>query len=207
MENKESFIVDKLNTLYSDPKTFLTYSKDYELLFAIILSAQAKDEIVNKCTSILYKKYSKLIDFNEDNLIDIESIIKPIGLYKTKASNIINSAKLLIEKYNGCVPKNRDILETFPGVGHKTSGVFLGEFYDFKYIPVDTHIARVTKRLYPINPNASNYEIENFLESKFDITHPIVLHKQLILLGRNLCKIKPNCSNCPLKEICSYYSI
>ena len=200
---KRSSIDLYLDELFSNPKCELNYSKDYELLIAIILSAQSTDKRVNTITPIIFSKYNSLKALKEALLEDLENIIRPIGSFRRKASYIKNIAFILDEKYNGVVPKNRDDLIKLPGVGRKTANVFLSEFYNVPAIAVDTHVERVSKRLKLANRDDNVLEIEKKLEKVFSRENWAKRHLQLVLFGRYFCKaIKPMCNSCKLKDIC-----
>ena len=202
---KISFIATTLQELYPDTHTFLEYQKDYELLFATILSAQATDISVNEATSRLFKECPTLDDYTIDNQDLILSCIKKVGLGKVKCQYLIKTAKILKEEYHYVLPKDRKTLMSLPGVGFKTSGVVLAELYDEPYIPVDTHVYRVSHRLGIVNDKLSPEETEGALERLFKGYHMIHLHRQFILLGRNICLAKKEkCEICPFKDICKY---
>jgi endonuclease III len=197
-------ITSYLNEILSDAKCELNYKKDYELLIATMLSAQTTDIRVNSVTPILFKKYPSLIDLANANLEEIKTIIKPIGTYNKKAQNIIDIAKSLIPY--GYVPNNRNFLESLSGVGRKTTNVVLSNIYHEPLIAVDTHVARVSKRLGLANEYDDVLTIELKLNKIFDKNDLSRLHHQLVLFGRYYCKaIKPECKNCKLQEICLYY--
>lgn len=201
------FIAFKLQELYPDTACFLEYEKEYELLFATILSAQATDKSVNEATRVLFKKCPTLLDYNEENREVIVKCISKVGLGKVKSSYLIKTAKILLEKYDGQLPKERKELMSLPGVGFKTSGVVLAELYDYPYIPVDTHVYRVSHRLGIVKDSLTPEETEVALEKKFKNHHLIHLHRQFILLGRNICLARnEKCSVCPFAQICKYHS-
>ena len=194
-------IVDYLDTLFPDARCELNYSKDYELLIAIMLSAQTKDERVNKVTKILFSKYPSLKDLSLAKLNDIIEIIKPIGTYNKKAANIINIASCLLPYEK--VPNDRVFLEGLPGIGHKTANVFLSMIYREPCFAVDTHVSRVSKRLGLVNSNDNVKDIENKLMLAFKDYDVTRLHHQFVLFGRYQCKAKkPECKECKLKDIC-----
>lgn len=192
-----------LDELFPNPKCELNYNNDYELLIAIVLSAQSTDKRVNTVTPILFNKYNGLKALKKARLEDLESIIRPVGSFRKKASYIKNIAGILDESYNGVVPTNRDLLVKMPGVGRKTANVFLSEFYNMPYIAVDTHVERVSKRLKLASKNDDPLKIEKKLEKYFEKDTWARRHLQLVLFGRYFCKaIKPMCSSCKLKDIC-----
>jgi len=199
---KMNRIEEYLDELFPNPKCELNYKKDYELLIAIVLSAQTTDKRVNIVTDILFNKYS-LKTLKEANLKDLEDIIRPVGSFRKKASYIKNIATILVDEYNCVVPTDREVLMTFPGVGRKTINVFLSEYYNIPAIGVDTHVERVSKRLGLAKKNDSVLEVEKKLEKKFNKDIWAKIHLQLVLFGRYRCKaIKPECRDCKLKDIC-----
>ena len=137
-------IINYLDEIIVDPKCELNYYKDYELLIAVMLSAQTTDKRVNGVTSILFKKYNSLEALANADVNDIIDIIRSIGTFNKKALNVIEIAKSLLNNYNGVVPNNRDYLESLPGVGRKTTNVVLSELFNEPCIAVDTHIKRVS---------------------------------------------------------------
>lgn len=200
---KNEIVSNYLDNLFPNPKCELNYKNDYELLIAIILSAQSTDKRVNMCTDVLYKKYNNLDKLYKADIDDIKQIIKPIGSFNKKSIYIKEVVKRLVEEYNYKVPVDRTILETFPGVGRKTINVFLGEFYNYPAIAVDTHVERVSKRLKIAKKDDSVLQVEKKLEKFYKKDEWAKRHLQMVLFGRYYCKaIKPLCSNCKLKDIC-----
>lgn len=192
-----------LDELFPNPKCELNYNNDYELLIAIVLSAQSTDKRVNSVTSIIFNKYNSLKALKEAHLEDLEGIIRPVGSFRKKASYIKNIATILDENYNGVVPCDRDELIKLPGVGRKTANVFLGEFYNMPAIAVDTHVERVSKRLSLASKSDNVLKVEKRLEKVFSKDVWARRHLQLVLFGRYYCKaIKPECRECKLKDIC-----
>ena len=200
--NKE-YIVNSLNEMIPNPQCELDYNSDYTLLIAILLSAQTLDKNVNKITPILFKKFPTLNDLKQASISDLIKIIKPLGLANNKAKAIKELSTILVDKYDSKVPIDRNILTTLPGIGIKTSGVFLVEFASYNYLPVDTHVKRVSSRLGLIDPNMSINQIEETLSSFFDYNNLGHIHQLLVLFGRYICKSKsPNCNNCKFKGKC-----
>ena len=196
-------VINYLDELFPNHRCELEYSKDYELLIAVMLSAQTTDKRVNTVTKILFKKYDTLKKLSDANMDDVIEIIKPIGTFNKKASNIINISKLLLKDYNGIVPNNREYLENLPGVGRKTTNVVLSNLYNIPCIAVDTHVSRVSKRIGIAKKDDDVLVIEKKLTKKFPKDKLCRLHHQLVLFGRYYCKAKnPNCVNCKLKNIC-----
>ena len=205
MKEKIQKISLYLDELYPNPRCELNYTKDYELLLAVMLSAQTTDKRVNQVTAILFQKYPTLHDLKEANLKDIEQIIKPIGTYTKKAKNVKEIASRLLLEQNGIVPNHRDYLETLPGVGRKTTNVVLSNLYNEESIAVDTHVTRVSIRLGLARKTDDVRTIENKLTKKFPKEALGRLHHQLVLFGRYHCKARnPECQNCKLYEICKY---
>lgn len=200
---KTSRIEDYLDYLFPDPKCELIYHNDYSLLIAIVLSAQCTDKRVNSVTPLIFKKYKTLEELKNADLKELETIIRPVGSFRKKASYIKDIATILVDKYDGVVPTDRKILESFPGVGRKTTNVFLSEFYNEAAIAVDTHVDRVSKRLKLAYLKDDVYTVEKKLMKKFPKDKWARLHLQLVLFGRYYCKaVKPECSNCQLKDLC-----
>ncbi len=196
-----------LQERYPHTETFLHFHKDWELLFAIILSAQASDASVNQATEKLFVAFPTLSDYTEENRAGILSCISHVGLGKTKCTYLIKTAGILLKDYDGQVPKDRKALQKLPGVGYKTSGVFLGEFYNEPYIPVDTHVYRVSHRLGLVNDSLSPEETEVALERLYASYRTIHLHRQFILLGRDICySQRPRCESCPFSSFCPYHN-
>ncbi len=199
-------VTDYLDQLFSNPRCELNYTKDYELLISVMLSAQTTDKRVNMVTSILYRKYPTLKDLASADIEDIKEIIKPIGTFNKKAVNVKEIAIRLLEDTNGIVINNRNYLETLPGVGRKTVNVVLANLYNEPLIAVDTHVARVSKRLKIAKENDDVLTIEKKINRKFPKDKLNKLHHQLVLFGRYYCKAqKPECDNCRLQTICNYY--
>jgi endonuclease III len=202
---KVSYIASELDGLYPKTATFLEYTKDYELLFAVILSAQATDKSVNQVTRILFDRFPCLTSYVPENKDEILSIVSKVGLGKTKTEHILSTAKILLSRYDGKLPHDRETLQSLPGVGVKTSGVVLAELGIEDHLPVDTHVFRVSHRLGLSNDETPD-ETEITLERKFKGYSLITVHRQLILFGRNICKAKNmSCDICPFHEtICKY---
>lgn len=197
-------IIEYLDSLIPNPKCELNYSKDYEFLIAVMLSAHAKDKMVNQVTAILFKKYPSISSLASANIDDVKEIIKPLGTYNVKASNIISIAKSLSESSNGKVLNDRNYLESLQGVGHKTTNVVLAELFNADTFAVDTHVSRISKRLNIANNNDDVLTIENKLLKYFKGYNINRLHHQLVLFGRYYCKAKkPSCVDCKLKKYCN----
>ena len=201
MKNKK--VADYLDELFPNPKCELNYNNDYELLIAIMLSAQSTDKRVNECTKVLFTKYDSLKKLSTVPVETLESIIRPVGSFRKKSFYLKEIVKELIENYNSKVPVDRNILITFPGVGRKTANVFLSEYYQFPAIAVDTHVERVSKRLRIAKKEDNVTIIENKLMKFYPKKDWSKRHLQMVLFGRYYCKaIKPECSTCKLREFC-----
>ena len=196
-----------LDYLFSDPQCELIYHSDYELLIAVVLSAQSTDKRVNSVTPILFQKYPTLKALKEASLEDLENILRPIGSYHKKASYIKEIARIIVDDYQGSMPCDRKILESFPGVGRKTVNVVFSEYYHIPAFAVDTHVERVSKRLGLAKEQDNVLTIEEKLKKAFPKEEWGRRHLQMVLFGRYYCKaIKPDCSSCKLKEICFYHT-
>ncbi len=199
-------ILSYLDYLYPDPKCELEYSKDYELLIAIVMSAQTTDKRVNMVNRVLFDKYDSIEKLATADLKEIEEIIKPIGTYKKKSIFIKEIAKKLVEDNIYQIPNNRKYLESLPGVGRKTINVFLAVIYNEASIAVDTHVNRVSKRLNLAKEKDNVLTVEKKLMKKIPKGKWSKVHHQLVFFGRYKCKsIRPLCEDCRLKDICKYY--
>ena len=196
-----------LDEMFPNPKCELNYNKDYELLIAVVLSAQTTDQRVNSVTSILFKRYPTIRELSAAKLADIANIIKPIGTFNKKAVFVKEIATILVNNYNGKVPNDRESLESMPGVGRKTANVVLSNLFDIPAIAVDTHVSRVSKRLGLAKKNDDVATIEKKLMKKFDRKVWGRRHHQLVLFGRYHCKANnPKCNLCALNLKCKEYN-
>jgi endonuclease-3 len=197
-------IFQRISDAIPNPETELNYSSPFELLIAVILSAQATDKGVNKATDKLYplaNTPSAIFALGEEGL---KQYIKTIGLFNTKGSNIIKTCKILIEKHNSEVPKTRDELESLPGVGRKTANVVLNTAFGVPTIAVDTHIYRVSNRT-KIAPGKTVLEVEKKLEKHVPQQFMLDAHHLLILHGRYTCIArKPRCGSCVIEDLCEF---
>lgn len=201
---KRIAILKRFQQANPHPTTELHYHTPFELLIAVILSAQATDISVNKATDKLYpiaNTPKKILALGEHGL---KNYIKTIGLYNSKAKNIIATCEILLEQYDSQVPDNREALEKLPGVGRKTANVILNTAFGQPTIAVDTHIFRVANRI-NLAPGENVLEVEKKLmrvipdEFKHDIHHWLILHGRYVCVAR-----KPHCNVCPIADLCEY---
>ncbi len=202
--NKD-LIMNYLDELYPNAKCELDYSKDYEFLIAVMLSAQTTDKSVNNVTRVLFKKYNTLEKLKDADVDDIADIIRPIGTFNKKSVFVKEIATYIYENCNGVVPNDINKLIKIPGVGIKTCNVVLSTLFDYPAIAVDTHVSRISKRLNLAKEKDDPLVIEKKLEKYFPKERWSKLHHQLIWFGRYKCKaIKPICDDCKLKNICKH---
>jgi endonuclease III len=194
----------RLRELDPAPTTELAYSSPFELLVAVILSAQATDVGVNKATRRLFpiaNTPESILALGEDGL---KPYISSIGLYNAKAANLIATCRLLLERHGGEVPRRREALEALPGVGRKTANVVLNTAFGEATIAVDTHIFRVANRT-GLAPGKTVREVEDTLMKIVPAEYRLNAHHWLILHGRYTCKARvPDCPHCPIRDICRY---
>ena len=196
-------LLEYLDELFPSAKCELFYSKDYELVIAVMLSAQTTDKSVNAVTPVLFKKYPSLDALNNAPLEAIEETIKQIGLYKNKAKNLKGIVKDLIERFDYQVPSDKDLLTTLPGVGNKTAGVIRAEVFAIPDLPVDTHILRISKRLKLAKKDDGPDEVEKKLKKIIPEERWIKSHHQLIHFGRYFCTARnPECEKCKIRDMC-----
>ncbi len=198
--NKES-ITSYLDSLFEDPICELNYTKDYELVLSVMLSAQTTDKGVNRVTKELYKKYDSLEKLNTLSVKEIESYIKSIGFYRNKSLNFKGIVERLLEI--GYVPNDRKFLESLPGVGRKTASVVLAHLFNEPSFAVDTHVYRVSKRLGITKEKDDVLKTEDKLKKFFNKDEWNRVNSQLVLFGRYYCTSKkPKCDRCPFNNKC-----
>lgn len=191
-----------LNARYPDVKTQLTHKNPFQLLVATILSAQCTDRQVNAVTGPLFKKFKKPEDFAEADLQTLESLIRPTGFYKNKAKHIKNCANAIVKRFDGHVPATLEELVSLPGVGRKTANVVLGAAYGIPGMVVDTHVARISRRL-DLTRSKNPEKIERDLMKIIPEQDWNDFSLRLIFFGRQICKArKPDCGNCFLEHLC-----
>jgi endonuclease-3 len=195
-------ILEILETEYKDSTTALQYSSPFELLIAVILSAQCTDTRVNIITSRLFPEYNSAEKMLKLSQTELEELIRDCGLYHSKAKNILSACRILSDKYAGQVPQTFEELVALPGVGRKTANVVLSQLFDKPAIAVDTHVFRVSNRL-RLAMGKSPLEVEEGLMKAIPKKKWGEAHHWLIWHGRKVCKARqPLCSNCPLNQLC-----
>lgn len=189
--------------MFPEAKGELNHSNPFELVIAVLLSAQCTDKLVNKVTENLFKKYKTPEDYLAVSLEELQDDIKSIGLYRNKAKNIRKLCQVLVDKYQGEVPRTKEELMTLAGVGRKTANVVASIAFNEPAIAVDTHVERVSKRLGICRWKDSVMEVEETLMKKIPREEWSITHHRMIFFGRYHCKARnPNCPECPLLEIC-----
>ena len=196
--------MDILKERYPDTCS-LVAEKDYELLFSTRLSAQCTDARVNLVTKELYARYPTLQALAEADLEELCAIVKPCGLFRTKANDIKNSANLLLERFGGRVPDTMEELLTLPGVGRKTANLILSDLYGKPAIVADTHCIRISSRLGLVPPACGKdpYKVELALKQVVEPAEQASLCHRFVHFGRDICTARsPRCGECPLRELC-----
>lgn len=197
-----TYFNDKLDNMFPDARCELLYERDYELLLAVVLSAQCTDKRVNEVTRIFFREYD-IFSLSRAKVEEIIPIVRPLGSFTKKADYVVSIAKSLVEHYNGIVPNDREYLESLPGVGRKTANVVLSNLFDVPAIAVDTHVERVSKRLKLAKENDSVLEVEKKLMKFVPKELWSRTHHQMVLFGRYICKAKkPECKECLFRDDC-----
>lgn len=203
-QNQRLALFDRLAAAIPEPTTELCYSSPFELLIAVVLSAQATDKGVNKATARLFAVANTPDEILALGLDGLKDYIKTIGLYNNKAANIMTLCRQLLDRHGGEVPKTRDQLEALAGVGRKTANVILNTAFGMHTIAVDTHIFRVANRT-GLAPGKNVLEVERKLEKWVPAGHKKDAHHLLILHGRYTCIArKPKCPSCVIEDLCEY---
>lgn len=197
-------LLDKLRSVVKNPVSELEFSDPFQLLIAVILSAQCTDKRVNIVTKKLFHKWGTPQLLASASLNEVEEVIKPCGFYHNKGKNIIECSRQIVETYNGQVPSDLESLMALSGVGRKTANVVLAVAFNKPALPVDTHVYRVAHRLGLSNAqNVTDVELD--LMKLFDEDNWIELHHLFLLFGRYHCTARnPKCKDCVLKEMCKY---
>lgn len=203
MESKE--LIKRLYKMYPNASCELNYTSNFSFLCAVVLSAQTTDKKVNEVTPVLFERYKTIDELANAKEEDLISILRPLGLMKSKSKYLINIANKIKNDYNYQVPAEFDELIKIPGVGRKTANVYLGQIHNIPRIAVDTHVARVSFRLGLSNYSSNVLKTEESLMEYFDTSDYIKAHHLLLFLGRYKCfSRKPHCSDCLLNDICKY---
>jgi len=201
---KRAEIFRRFRAANPHPTTELKYRTPYELLVAVVLSAQATDKSVNKATEVLFQKYDTPQKIVKLGVAGLEQYVKTIGLYRNKAKNVVELSRMLVEKHGGEVPASREALEELPGVGRKTANVVLNTAFGQPTVAVDTHIFRVANRT-GIAPGKDPREVEERLVKFTPAEYLKDAHHWLILHGRYICTArKPGCPECLIRDLCEY---
>ncbi|MFA6859909.1 MAG: endonuclease III [Clostridia bacterium] len=201
---KNAMVIKELEKLFPEPKCELDFSNAFELLIAVILSAQCTDKRVNMVTPVLFEKFGNPKLMSDASQKELEQIIHSCGFYVNKAKNIIACSKKICEDFGGEVPNTLEDLCSLDGVGRKTANVVLSIAFNIPAIAVDTHVFRVTARL-GIAKGKDAFETEQILRNEFKKEDWVKLHFSLVLFGRRICDAKkPKCNICPLYDICEY---
>lgn len=197
-------VIDALEEQYPDARCELNYHTPFQLLVATMLSAQSTDKLVNRVTETLFKKYPCPQDFADAEIQEIEAAIKQIGLFRSKAKNIKQTAQEILLCYNGEVPKKMEELVSLPGVGRKTANVVLSTAFGVDAIAVDTHVLRVSNRL-GLAKGENPSKVEEQLMERLPKNRWIKAHHLLIWHGRRVCRAKsPLCAGCSLFALCQF---
>lgn len=205
LEKNIKEIIAYFEEKYPDPETALNYETSFQLLIATIMSAQTTDVQVNKVNKELFNKYKIPREFADLSVEELQKEIQSIGLYKNKSKYIIETSKMIVEDFNGEVPKTRKELTKLPGVGRKTANVVLANAFDQETIAVDTHVFRVANRLGLVDTDKRD-QVEQDLMEVVPGDYWAKLHHWLIFHGREVCKArKPRCDECEISSYCDYY--
>lgn len=197
-----AFLISALADLYPDPHSELDFANEYQLLIAVMLSAQCTDKKVNQVTPTLFKTYPSFKALSQAKLSDIEKIIRPINYYKTKSKNLIACAEKVVEEFSSKVPDSHNDLTSLPGVGNKTANVILSEKGIVPAFPVDTHIFRLAHRL-GLSKGKNPDAVEKDLRKAFPSSEWRNLHHRIIFHGRRVCSARaPQCGECVLQKVC-----
>ena len=198
-------IVENLKALYPDAMCSLQYKKDYELLFAVRLSAQCTDARVNMVTPSLYARFPTLESFANASYEEVGEAIRSCGFYNTKSRDLVECAKLLLEKYGGRVPSTMEALTALPGIGRKTANLILGDIYHQPAYVCDTHCIRITGRLGLTDGSKDPLSVEKQLRAVLPPEESSDFCHRMVLFGRDRCTArKTNCEGCPLRADCDY---
>lgn len=195
-------VLRAMKTLYPDAKTELEYGSPYQLLVAVVMSAQATDKSVNIATEKLFEVYPDAFSMAKATPDDVEQYMMNVNLHHNKARNVVRLSQLLVERHDGNVPNDFDAILALPGAGRKTANVVLSNIYGMPAIAVDTHVGRLSRRL-GLSEHMDPNKVEKDLMEVFPRKEWIFLHHSLILHGRRVCFARrPNCPGCLMKDFC-----
>ncbi len=204
-ENKSNEILNELRKIIINPKPELNFNNNFELLVAVILSAQTKDLYVNEVTKDLFKKYPNPKKLSEANISDLIFMINRLGLAQMKSKSLIETSKIIHEEYFDEIPNDFNKLQKLPGVGRKTANVILALGFNIPAIPVDTHLHKMAIRLGYVNEDATVLDAEEAFKKYIKKAEWIEAHHLFLLFGRYYCfKKNPKCNGCLLKKYCNY---
>lgn len=207
MLSKKRFleVLDIMAEMFPDAQGELVAETPFQLLIAVILSAQTTDKGVNKATPALFAAYPDSLSLSQAKVSDVEQLIKTIGLYRGKAKNIIRTAEMIETEFGGELPRDKALLMTLPGVGRKTANVVLGDAFGIPGIAVDTHVERIAKRLQLVKQSATVLEVEDKLMRVIPEDQWVDAHHRLIFFGRYHCTARaPKCQTCPVLPYCQF---
>lgn len=199
-------IVSRLETFYPDAKCSLEYQKPYELLIAVRLSAQCTDARVNIVTKELFAAFPTLESFADADLSEVERIVHPCGLFRTKAKSIVELSQKLLNDFGGEVPDNMDDLLSLPGIGRKTANLIMGDVYGKPAVVTDTHCIRICGRL-GLSEGSDPAKVEKQLREVLPMDRASDFCHRLVVFGREVCSARsPKCGGCPLRDVCGWNS-
>ncbi|MBO5513406.1 MAG: endonuclease III [Mogibacterium sp.] len=202
--NEIPLVMDALEKMHPEAACALDFRTHFQLLVAVMLSAQTTDVSVNKVTPVLFEKYPTAEAMSEADTLDVQEIIRTIGLYKNKAKNVVALSKMLVSEYGGKVPGDYSELVKLPGVGRKTANVVLAEGFGEARIAVDTHVFRVSNRI-GLTEGKDPVDVEEQLMKRLPKDQWTRAHHLIIFHGRKVCHArKPDCEGCDIKDICLY---
>lgn len=204
LKKKARFVYEQLEALYPDAHCELNHDNPFQLLIATILSAQTTDAKVNEVTPALFARFPDAFALAQSEPEDLYPYIQAIGLYKNKSKHIVATARHLVEKHGGVVPREREALEALPGVGRKTANVVLSTAFGLPALAVDTHVLRVSRRI-GLTKAEDPLKVEKDLQALFPMHAWGIVHHRLIWHGRRMCSARnPQCDRCPIREVCDY---
>jgi endonuclease-3 len=204
MDKKASDVLRILESTYPNPRSELNYRNEFELVCAVLMSAQCTDKKVNQVTPALFDRFPGFQALAAASIAEVEGLIREVNYFRTKSKHLIEMATQVVENFGGKLPKLHEQLVTLPGVGRKTANVVLSELGVSFHLAVDTHVFRVSRRL-GLTRGQTVKRVEESLTKRFPPASWRMLHHGLILHGRRVCKAgRPACAECELKDVCSF---